>query len=129
MASLVQYARFTEALGVEKIVRGVDASRLPAPTEELRQTIARVSLNAWSNVVLKPTDLVNCYGLLAYFFSSDQLARIDKARGIEERMACGGAVSDEHRRIFEEGLDLLVSAARQLASAKADLEAHAAALR
>lgn len=129
MAAFVEYANLLEAMGIEQVARGLDVMLLPASREELEDAIARVSLSRWSGVVLKATDLPTAYGLLAYFFPAEELATIDAARTIEERIANGEEVVPEDESILSGRVGLLAVAFDDLNAAKERLQAHAAALR
>lgn len=128
MVLLVEYANLAEGIGIEGISRGVDVALLPCSKDRLQEIIARVSLSPLSGLVLKQNDLSRLYGLLAFFFASEELTLLDKARDIEAILQEGLSVSTDDNLTCQEGVSLLLEAQDHLFSAEGDLKAHAGSL-
>jgi hypothetical protein len=126
---LNEYAQLAESIGIEEIACGVDAALLPADKTQLKETIAKVSLSSWTRIVLKPDDLVKLYGLLAFFFSCEELDIIHAARDIETNILNGAEVSALDHAMHTAGLDLISEAHEYLLEAKDALAVHADSLR
>lgn len=128
MALLVEYANLVESVGPENLARGVAEARLPATKAQLMETIARLSLIPWSGAVLRPDDLPKLYGVLAFFFSPEELALVQRTREIGARASDGLDVSEEEEATRARGMTLLSEAYDRLTRALEDLRSHAASL-
>ena len=129
LALLTAYAHLLESIGTERLVRGVDESRLPAPKERLREIIARVWLDPRMRAVPWCDDLRRAWGGLHYFFPRPELARIEAIERIARAEAVGEPIPEADRARAEEALALLRAAHDGLLRAASDLDRHAAELR
>lgn len=80
-------------------------------------------------MVLKSDDLIKLYGLLAFFFSGEDLDLLQTARDIETNILNGIQVSAEDHAKYVKGIGLLSEAHEYLLSAKETLAVHASSLR
>jgi hypothetical protein len=128
MELFAQYGELVEELGAEEVTRGQDETLLPADKTKLRQTIAQVSLNPLSGLLLDHDDLTKLYGMLEFFVGSDELELIDEARMVASEIENGADATDEQIRTFEAGMGILQNALEEFQKAAEKLKQHAASL-